>query len=162
MNKWGLDVTSQPRETVSMHTKKTGVISQSTRWPRSFRRRGCAAKPVAEDFEEVGVLMTVPCALWQAQHGTCWTHKNGKELRICFTRPSLSYFQRRLRSWYSQKLRWRWTCVLRSTRQVASLCSSTQLQLRRRILWVWRDWLKSQASILSTPTCWRSTQTVRR
>ena len=54
-----------------VHKKKTGVISQSTMWSRSFRRPGCAAEPVPEDFEEVGVLMTVPRALLQAKHGTC-------------------------------------------------------------------------------------------
>ena len=46
-----------------MYTKKTGEISQCKMWSRSFRRPGCAAEPVAEDFEEVGVLMTVPFAL---------------------------------------------------------------------------------------------------
>ena len=54
---------SRPREGSVMYTQKTGEISQSTMWSRSFRRPGCAAEPVAEDFEEVGVLMTVPCAL---------------------------------------------------------------------------------------------------
>ena len=39
------------------------VVSQSTMWPRSFRRRGCAAEPVSQDFEVAGVLMTVACAL---------------------------------------------------------------------------------------------------
>ena len=35
-----------------MYTKKTGMISQSTMWSRSFRRPGCAAEPVAEDFKK--------------------------------------------------------------------------------------------------------------
>ena len=30
-----------------------------------------------------------------------------KSLKFVFTRPSLSYLQRRCRSWYSQKLKWR-------------------------------------------------------